>query len=244
MDNYEEIKEIIDKMNLQWEKNNKLLTKIKKEVQGLELDRINYNINKMESAVTEIGGNVEVIQGKIKNIEDMKVNSESEDKKPKKKQKEVTYNCYEEEVVNNISIFGHKIIDELTKAAKVYTDTKSIEANMKKLEEEAEKAYEDGVAKGKEEAIKDLASKFADLDELFQRDDMSSEIVVTILKNNGLERDEEIYMGNKIEINEQNRVQMEGKCSFDKLGVYEVVKSTYLIKGNLYVKGELRKTEE
>ena len=145
--------------------------------------------------------------------------------------------------------YGEKILHQLANAAREFAKNRTaldcINEERIEIAKTISLTREEGIGKGIKQGkllvIRELADSFNDLDELYSSDNSSSEIVKSLLINNGYKKHNDLFKGNKISITQENRVELESIAKFDGLGEFEVIKSAFILERNIERKAELVK---
>ncbi|MBI5982752.1 hypothetical protein P5F43_15510 [Clostridium perfringens] len=227
------------------------LSKIRKSTDVIGKLIINSDkTSKYNSEITEI---LEVIQGKMNNIDGIsRIEEKLENLNFSGKNNNIKLASYEDEVIVNMAEYGEAIIQQLAGAARKFATNKSSIENINKERKENEirlkskiKDTEEKISKEvKKELLGDLASKFETLDKLFNSEDNKDLMIKQFLVNNGLEIDSKLKIGETIEISEENKRDLESKAIFEGIGTYKVEESLFKINEEVYQKAKLVKMDQ
>ncbi len=188
-----------------------------------------------------IGKSCETIEGKVRRIDDI---HKLLDEKGISIREEFPPSNDDEETVVQLSKYCEKIVSHLTTAARHYARNRDdiSREGRQKHEEEIEKARGESFNIGKEagriEVLEDLIEKF-DMETLLRGDSEQVKTVFGFLRNHGLEEDGKIQEGKKIEIQEENRGELEPMAEFQGLGVFTVKASCYKLGDKIIRKAVL-----
>lgn len=219
---------------------------IKKEIGSLNED-LDYKINNIDKKIKEMVTTTQLLEGKLKLLDEIKEIKEMVKEGHKTIKEEIPPSSLDEDLIVRMSMYGKQIFDELTVAARHYAiNKKSIDELQeekrnyeKRILEAREKAEEEGIKKGKLDIINELADKFENLDNLYNSESSEAQIIVSILKNYGLNKHHKLIQDAEVEITELNRIEMEAYASFQGVGNFKVVRSAFIINDKVYKKAQL-----
>lgn len=141
-------------------------------------------------------------------------------------------------VIANAKTLAIRLIESLSDAATAYANNKdAIEdaaESEAKREIEIEGRIEEARTAGRKDVLMELLEKYEDLDSMF--DDPNNNILVGLLKNNGLEQDEQLKKGARVTIRDEQDVQKVGAVAkgVTVVGEYTVERSLFRFNGKTY----------
>lgn len=142
----------------------------------------------------------------------------------------------EDEVIEHLSEYGLKILDQLTIAARHYARNREsithagLDKHRKELEQGRQEERDIGRKEGGRLWLEDLIGKFNDLDGLFESRHPNDQVLTSFLRNKGLSLHEELSRGKSVTITLDNRSKYEHLASFDGTGEYRVIESCFVIE--------------
>lgn len=141
-------------------------------------------------------------------------------------------------VIANAKTLAIRLIESLSDAATAYANNKdAIEdaaESEAKREAEIEGRIEEARIAGRKDVLMEILEKYEDLDSML--DDPNNNILVGLLKNNGLEQDEQLKKGARVTIRDEQDVQKVGAVAkgVTVVGEYTVERSLFRFNGKTY----------
>ena len=141
-------------------------------------------------------------------------------------------------VIANAKTLAIRLIESLSDAATAYANNKdAIEdaaESESKRKAEFEGRIEEARTAGRKDVLMEILEKYEDLDSML--DDPNNNILVGLLKNNGLEQDEQLKKGARVTIRDEQDVQKVGAVAkgVTVVGEYTVERSLFRFNGKTY----------
>lgn len=141
-------------------------------------------------------------------------------------------------VIANAKTLAIRLIESLTDAATAYADNKEVIENAADVEARINAEIEERVnaarEAGKKDILMEILEKYEDIDAMF--DDPNNAILVAFLKNNGLEKGQDLAKGSTIEIKSEEDLQKLGAIAkgVTNVGKYSVERSLFKFNGKTF----------
>ncbi len=218
-------------------------------------DKILSKVNGVGKRVTDLGESVEGIEGKLSRLEQLDEIAELLRDKGLTISRDIPpVNADEEDIINLVR-YSQKITEQLGYAARdlirkqeAFKSQEESNANEQRMmEQKIAKAHAEGVKEGKRTFVKQLLSKYEDVDIIRESDNNHVHAIWTLLMELGVSIDGEGYYakGKEIELAASDIEKMMGTYSkLEDVGKYRVVRTGLCFQGEILCKAAFEKVTE
>lgn len=222
---------------------------------GESQDKILSKVNGVGKRVTDLGESVEGIEGKLSRLEQLDEIAELLRDKGLTISRDIPpVNADEEDIINLVR-YSQKISEQLGYAARdlirkqeAFKSQEESNANEQRMmEQKIAKAHAEGVEEGKKAFVKQLLSKYEDVDTIRKSDNNHVHAIWTLLMELGVSIDGEGYYakGKEIELAASDIEKMMGTYSkLEDAGKYRVVRTGLCFQGEILCKAAFEKVTE
>lgn len=202
--------------------------------------------------VNDVGESIEGIEGTLHRLDQLDIITELLQSKGLTMSMEIPpINADEEDIINLVR-YSQKITEQLGYAARdlirkqeAFKSQEEGNANEQKMmEQKIAKAHGDGVIEGKKAFVKQLISKYEDIDAIRESDNNHIHVIWTLLTELGVVVDGEGYYekGREIDFSDADIEKLMGTYSkLDGAGKYKVVKTGLSFQSEIICKAEFEK---
>lgn len=217
-------------------------------------DKLVSKVNAVGKRVTDMGESIEGIEGNLHRLDQLDTITELLQNKGLTLSMEIPpVNADEEDIINLVR-YSQKITEQLGYAARdlirkreAFKSLEEGNANEQKMmDQKIAKAHDDGVLEGKKSFIKQLISKYEDVDTIRESENNHIHVIWTLLMELGVLIDGDGYYekGKKIDFSEADIERLIGTYSkLDGAGKYKVVKTGLSFQGEIICKAEFEKVD-
>lgn len=218
-------------------------------------DKLLSKVNTVGKRVTELGESVEGIEGNLHRLDQLDEIAELLRDKGVTMSRDIpAVNADEEDIINLVR-YSQKITEQLGYAARdfirkqaAFKSQEESNANEQRvMEQRISKAHEEGVEEGKKIFIKQLLSKYEDVDSIRESDISHVHAIWTLLTELGVTIDGEGYFekGKEIELTDADIEKKMGTYSkLEDSGKYRVTKTGLCFQGEILCKAIFEKIVE
>lgn len=222
---------------------------------GESQDKILSKVNGVGKRVTDLGESVEGIEGKLSRLEQLDEIAELLRDKGLTISRDIPpVNADEEDIINLVR-YSQKITEQLGYAARdlirkqeAFKSQEESNANEQRMmEQKIAKAHSDGVEEGKKAFVKQLLSKYEDIDTIRESDNNHIHAIWTLLMELGVSIDGEGYYekGKEIELAASDIEKMIGTYSkLEDAGKYRIIRTGLCFQGEILCKAAFEKVIE
>lgn len=215
-------------------------------------DNLVSKINVVGKRVTDIGESIEGIEGNLHRLNQLDTITELLQNKGLTMSMEIPPVNEDEEDIINLVRYSQKITEQLGYAARdlirkqeAFKSQEEGNANEQKMmEQKIAKAHEEGVLEGKKAFVKQLISKYEDIDTIRESDNNHIHVIWTLLTELGVVVDGEGYYekGKEIDFEDADIERLIGTYSkLDGAGKYKVAKTGLSFQGEIICKAVFEK---
>lgn len=222
---------------------------------GESQEKLLSKVNGVGKRVTDLGESVEGIEGKLSRLEQLDEIAELLRDKGLNISRDIPpVNADEEDIINLVR-YSQKITEQLGYAARdlirkqeAFKSQEESNANEQRMmEQKIAKAHAEGVEEGKKAFVKQLLSKYEDVDTIRESDNNHVHAIWTLLMELGVSIDGEGYYekGKGIELTASDIEKMMGTYSkLEDAGKYRVVRTGLCFQGEILCKAAFEKVTE
>lgn len=222
---------------------------------GESQEKLLSKVNGVGKRVTDLGESVEGIEGKLSRLEQLDEIAELLRDKGLNVSRDIPpVNADEEDIINLVR-YSQKITEQLGYAARdlirkqgAFKSQEESNANEQRMmEQKIAKAHAEGVEEGKKAFVKQLLSKYEDVDTIRESDNNHVHAIWTLLMELGVSIDGEGYYekGKEIELTASDIEKMMGTYSkLEDAGKYRVVRTGLCFQGEILCKAAFEKVTE
>lgn len=222
---------------------------------GDSQDKLLSKVNTVGKRVTELGESVEGIEGKLHRLDQLDEIAELLRDKGLAVSRDIPpVNADEEDIINLVR-YSQKITEQLGYAARdlirkreAFKSQEESNANEQRvMEQKIAKAHDEGVQEGKKAFIKQLLSKYEDVDTIRESGNNYVHAIWTLLMELGVSIDGEGYYekGKEIELAASDIEKMIGTYSkLEDAGKYRVIRTGLCFQGEILCKAVFEKVTE
>lgn len=222
---------------------------------GESQEKLLSKVNGVGKRVTDLGESVEGIEGKLSRLEQLDEIAELLRDKGLNISRDIPpVNADEEDIINLVR-YSQKITEQLGYAARdlirkqeAFKSQEESNANEQRMmEQKIAKAHAEGVEEGKKAFVKQLLSKYEDVDTIRESDNNHVHAIWTLLMELGVSIDGEGYYekGKEIELTASDIEKMMGTYSkLEDAGKYRVVRTGLCFQGEILCKAAFEKGTE
>lgn len=215
-------------------------------------DKLVSKVNAVGKRVTDMGESIEGIEGNLHRLDQLDTITELLQNKGLTMSMEIPpVNADEEDIINLVR-YSQKITEQLGYAARdlirkkeAFKSQEEGNANEQKMmDQKIAKAHEDGVLEGKKAFVKQLISKYEDIDTIREAENNHIHVIWTLLMELGVSVDGDGYYekGKEIEFSDADIERLIGTYSkLDGAGKYQVVKTGLSFQGEIICKAVFEK---
>lgn len=215
-------------------------------------DKLVSKVNAVGKRVTDMGESIEGIEGNLHRLDQLDTITELLQNKGLTMSMEIPpVNADEEDIINLVR-YSQKITEQLGYAARdlirkkeAFKSQEEGNANEQKMmDQKIAKAHEDGVLEGKKAFVKQLISKYEDIDTIREAENNHIHVIWTLLMELGVSVDGDGYYekGKEIEFSDADIERRIGTYSkLDGAGKYQVVKTGLSFQGEIICKAVFEK---
>jgi len=215
-------------------------------------DKVVSKVNAVGKRVTDMGGSIEGIEGKLHRLDQLDTITELLQNKGLIMSMEIPpVNADEEDIINLVR-YSQKITEQLGYAARdmirkqeAFKSQEEGNANEQKMmDQKVSKAHDDGVLEGKKAFVKQLISKYEDIDTIRESENNHIHVIWTLLMELGVVIDGEgcYEKGKVIDFSDADIERLIGTYSkLDGAGKYKVVKTGLSFQGEIICKAKFEK---
>jgi hypothetical protein len=215
-------------------------------------DKLVSKVNAVRKCVTDMGESIEGIEGNLHRLDQLDTITELLKNKGLTMSMEIPpINADEEDIINLVR-YSQKITEQLGYAARdlirkqeAFKSQEEGNANEQKMmDQKIANAHEDGVLEGKKAFVKQLISKYEDIDTIRESDNNHIHVIWTLLTELGVVIDGEGYYekGKEIDFEDADIERLIGTYSkLDGAGQYKIVKTGLCFQGEIICKAEFEK---
>lgn len=228
-----------------------IISSIKKNISETQ-DKLVSKVNAVGKRVTDMGESIEGIEGNLHRLDQLDTITELLQNKGLTMRMEIPpVNADEEDIINLVR-YSQKITEQLGYAARDLIRKKEAfksqeegnvnEQNM--MDQKIAKAHEDGVLEGKKAFVKQLISKYENIDTIREAENNHIHVIWTLLMELGVSVDGDGYYekGKEIEFSDADIERLIGTYSkLDGAGKYQVVKTGLSFQGEIICKAIFEK---
>ena len=222
---------------------------------GESQDKLLSKVNTVGKRITELGESVEGIEGNLHRLDQLDEITELLRDKGLTMSRDIPpVNADEEDIINLVR-YSQKITEQLGYAARdlirkqeAFKSQEESNANEQRvMEQKIAKAHDEGVEEGKKVFIKQLLSKYEDVDTIRESDNNHVHAIWTLLMELGVSVDGEGYYekGKEIELAASDIEKMIGTYSkLEDAGKYRVIRTGLCFQGEILCKAAFEKVTE
>lgn len=222
---------------------------------GESQEKLLSKVNGVGKRVTDLGESVEGIEGKLSRLEQIDEIAELLRDKGLTISRDIPpVNADEEDIINLVR-YSQKITEQLGYAARdlirkqeAFKSQEESNANEQRMmEQKIAKAHAEGVEEGKKVFVKQLLSKYEDVDTIRESDNNHVHAIWTLLMELGVSINGEGYYekGKEIELAASDIEKMIGTYSkLEDAGKYRVVRTGLCFQGEILCKAAFEKVTE
>lgn len=222
---------------------------------GETQDKLLSRIHTVGKRVTELGESVEGIEGNLHRLDQLDEITELLRDKGLTMSRDIPpVNADEEDIINLVR-YSQKITEQLGYAARdllrkqeAFKSQEENNANEQRvMEQRIAKAHEAGVEEGKKGFIKQLLSKYTDVDAIRESENEHVHVIWTLLTELGVAVDGEGYYekGREVELADSDIEKMMGTYSrLEDAGRYRVTRTGLCFRGEILCKAAFEKVVE
>lgn len=215
-------------------------------------DKLVSKVNAVGKRVTDMGESIEGIEGNLHRLDQLDTITELLQNKGLTMSMEIPpVNADEEDIINLVR-YSQKITEQLGYAARdlirkqeAFKSQKEGNANEQKMiEQKIAKAHDGGVLEGEKSFVKQLISKYEDIDTIRESDNSYIHVIWTLLMELGVLIDGNGYYekGKEIDFTDADIERLIGTYSkLEGAGKYKVVKTGLSFRGEIICKSEFEK---
>lgn len=215
-------------------------------------DKLVSKVNAVGKRVTDMGESIEGIEGNLHRLDQLDTITELLQNKGLIMSMEIPpVNADEEDIINLVR-YSQKITEQLGYAARdlirkkeAFKSREEGNANEQKMmDQKIAKAHEAGVLEGKKAFVKQLISKYEDIDTIREAENNHIHVIWTLLMELGVSVDGDGYYekGKEIEFSDADIERLIGTYSkLDGAGKYQVVKTGLSFQGEIICKAVFEK---
>ncbi|MBF0232364.1 MAG: hypothetical protein HQK65_04915 [Desulfamplus sp.] len=226
------------------------------KIQKLNDNFSEYIIDKNFSAnLNTIERNIETLEGKLYILDDINNSLKQTEKKPLSRSSVLASEGYfeekEEADIIKLSQYCQRSLELLTISARHHFKNHAQASGLKTKSRDAleskhcqKENAEQHAADTGNKLIKKLIGNYADLDDLFASSVENDKVLVSFLKNQGLNKGEGLSKGESVKITEENKKDFELKADFKEEGNYTVINSCFELNDEIIKKATLELKKE
>lgn len=215
-------------------------------------DKLVSKVNAVGKRVTDMGESIEGIEGNLHRLDQLDTITELLQNKGLTMSMEIPpVNADEEDIINLVR-YSQKITEQLGYAARdlirkqeAFKSQEEGNANEQKMiEQKIAKAHDGGVLEGEKSFVKQLISKYEDIDTIRESDNSYIHVIWTLLMELGVLIDGNGYYekGKEIDFTDADIERLIGTYSkLEGAGKYKVVKTGLSFRGEIICKSEFEK---